>query len=197
MKKSLLNYALLLCCGIAFSQSPKRKLVPSDVYKYQSLSNMQVSPDGKWVLYSVAIPDSTKNKKISDLHLSSWDGKDKIQLTFSDEGESNPKFSPDGKYIAYLSSKKVDSTDNDQIWLMDRRGGEAKQFTKVKEDLKDFAWSPDGSKMVLVMQEEEKKDKKSKTKPVIVVDKYHFKQDIDGYVYNKPTHLYLSGYKNW
>ncbi len=191
MKKPLISYALLICCGIAFSQTPKRKLVPSDVYNYQTLSDMQVSPDGKWVLYAVAKPDSTKNKKISDLYLSSWEGKDKVQLTFSDEGESNAKFSPDGKYIAYMSSKEVDSVKNDQIWLIDRRGGEGQQFTKMKEDLKDFVWSPDGSKMVLVMQEVEKKDKKSKTKPVIVVDKYHFKQDIDGYVFNKPTHLYL------
>lgn len=191
MKRPLLSYALLICCGIAFSQTPKRKLVPSDVYNYQTLSDIQVSPDGKWVLYAVAKPDSIKNKKISDLHLSSWDGKDKVQLTFSDEGESNAKFSPNGKYIAYISSKKVDSVDKDQVWLMDRRGGEGQQFTKLKEDLKDFVWSPDGSKMVLVMQEAEKKDKKSKTKQVIVVDKYHFKQDIDGYVFNRPTHLYL------
>jgi len=191
MKRPLLSYALLFCCGIAFSQTPKRNLVPADVYNYQSLGDMQISPDGKWVLYAVAKPDSTKNKKISDLHLSSWDGKDKVQLTFSDEGESSARFSPDGKYIAYMSSKKVDSIDNNQIWLMDRRGGEARQFTKVKQDLKDFEWSPDGSKLVLVMQEEEKKDKKSKTARPIVVDKYHFKQDIDGYVYNKPTHLFL------
>ena len=191
MKKIVLSVTLSLGFIFLHGQN-KRNLVPSDVYNYKSITNPQVSPDGKWILYNIAKPDYTKNKKISDLFLSSWDGKDNLQLTFTAEGESNAKFSPDGKYISYLSSKKVDSLDTNQLWLMDRRGGEAKQFTKEKYDLEDYEWSPDGSKIVLVMKDaKDKKKKKDEAKDPIVVDRYHFKQDVQGYVLNKNTHLYM------
>ena len=190
--KYILLCMLTFFSGILLAQSPKRKLNPNDVYRYQTLSNPKISPEGKWVLYSVSTPDSAKNKKQSDLFMASWDGKQTVQLTHSEEGESNADFSPDGKYISFLSSKKVDSTENTQIWLMDRRGGEAMQSTKVKGDVQSYQWSPDGSKMVLVVKDEDELEKKKpKIKAPIVANRYHFKQDIEGYVSNRATHLYL------
>ncbi len=181
--------------GSVFAQT-KRKLNPNDVYHYQSINNPEVSPDGKWVLYSVSTPDSAKNKKLTDLFMTSWDGSETVQLTHSGEVGSNATFSPDGKYISFLSSKAVDSVDNMQLWLMDRRGGEAFQFTKVKTDLESYVWSPDGSKVLLVMKDVVKEVKKdAKIKPPIVNNRYHFKQDIDGYVSNLSTHLYLLAVK--
>jgi dipeptidyl aminopeptidase/acylaminoacyl peptidase len=191
MKKKIFCSAFFLCFLFLHAQN-KRKLIPSDVYNFKSVSNPHVSPDGQWILYSLATPDSTKNKQHSDLFMSSWDGNESLQITFTPEGESNAKFSPDGKYISYLSSKKVDSVDTSQLWLMDRRGGEAKQITKVTQELEDYEWSQDGSNIVLVMKDaEDKKKKKDDVKDPIVVDRYHFKQDVKGYVLNKNTHLYL------
>ena len=122
MRKSILFYALIFGSGLAQAQMPKRKIQPNDVYRLQSVANPRVSPDGKWILYAVATPDSAKNKKQSDLFMSSWDAKEKVQLTYSEEGESDADFSPDGKYISFLSSKKADTIENTQLWLMDRRG---------------------------------------------------------------------------
>ena len=191
MKKIILSAACSICFLFLHGQN-KRKLVPNDVYNYKSVSSPQVSPDGQWILYSIGTPDSTKNKKLSDLFMTSWEGNDSLQITFTPEGESNAKFSPDGKYISYLSSKKVDTIDTSQLWLMDRRGGEAHQFTKVTQELEDYEWSPDGAKIVLVMKDaEDKKKKKDEVKDPIVVDRYHFKQDVEGYIENKNTHLYL------
>ncbi len=192
MKTLPLCFALVAFFGTSQAQNQKRRLNPNDVYHYQSISDPQVSPDGQWVLYSVSTPDSAENKKHADLFMVSWDGKDHLQLTYSDEGESAAQFSPDGKYISYTSSKKVDSVDNTQLWLMDRRGGEAHQFTKVKQNLSSYVWSPDASKIVLVMKDEDPADKKkSKTKAPIVSDRYHYKQDVQGYVDNRNTHLYI------
>ena len=192
MRKSILFYALILGFGIAQAQMPKRKIQSNDVYRLQSIAHPKVSPDGKWILYAVSTPDSAKNKKQSDLFMSSWDAKEKVQLTYSEEGESNADFSPDGKYISFLSSKKADTTENTQLWLMDRRGGEAMQFTHIKGDLDSYQWSPDGKKMVLVIKDENvEESKKPKTALPIVVDRYHFKQDIEGYVNNLNTHLYI------
>ncbi len=192
MKKIILCCALLAFWGSLKAQIIKRKLNPNDVYKYETISSPKVSPDGKWVLYSIAIPDSAKNKKQSDLYMTSWDGKENLQLTYSEEAESNAQFSPDGKYISYQSSKKVDSVDNSQIWLMDRRGGEAKQLTKIKGELENYQWSPDGLKIALVIKDEDLTAKKKLLfKAPIVADRYHFKQDIEGYVNNRTTHLHV------
>ena len=192
MKKTLITFILMICIGMIQAQQPARKLTPNDVYRLQNISGPKVSPEGKWVLYNLATPDSAKNKSQTDLFMVSWDGKENVQLTFSEEGESNAQFSPDGKYISYLSSKKIDSIDNAQLWLMDRRGGEAKQLTKIKGDLKDYQWSADGSKIVLVIKDEdEAAKKKPKIKAPIVANRYHFKQDIEGYVNNRTTHLHI------
>ncbi len=190
--KLIISLAAIFIISPLYAQNLKRKLNPNDVYRYQTLSDPKVSPEGKWVLYSVATPDSAKNKKQTDLFLVSWDGKENIQLTFSEEGESEGQFSPDGKYISYLSSKKVDSTENNQVWLMDRRGGEARQFTQVKGEIESHVWSADGTRMVLVIKDEDELErKKPKVKAPIVSNRYHFKQDVEGYVSNRATHLYL------
>ncbi|MBU1760040.1 MAG: S9 family peptidase [Bacteroidetes bacterium] len=194
MKKTLLFLVISVISIVTFAQS-KRKLNPNDVYHYQSINNPQVSPDGKWVLYAVSTPDSVKNKSTSDLFQTSWDGKETIQLSYYGNGGGNATFSPDGKYISFISSKAVDSVDNAQLWLMDRKGGEAFQFSQLKQDLQSYVWSPDGSKVLLLIKDAEKKNKKSKTKEPIVSTRYHYKQDVAGYTDSTTTHLYVMDIK--
>ena len=190
MNKIIPFLFLMMLISIVNAQT-KRKMMPSDVYKYQSIGSPQISPDGKWVLYSVSKPDSAKNKSLTDLYLTNWQGTETLQITHYGNAGGGATFSPDGKFISFISSKEVDSTDNAQLWLMDRRGGEAFQFTKVKEDLQSYVWSPDASKILLVMKDIDKKNKKAKTKPPIVSTRYHYKQDVQGYTDSLATHLYV------
>ena len=144
MKKTLLLFAVLLSSFSSnYAQTPtKRPLKPSDVYRLQSLGDPQISPDGNWVAYTLSSVDSVKNKRNSDIWMVSWDGKESIQLTHTPDGESQPRWSPDGKYLSFVSSRN--GLTSSQIWLMDRRGGEAKQLTDLKKgDLSDYAWSPE------------------------------------------------------
>ena len=190
MKKTVL-FALLAVSLGAFAQTTpaKRQLKPSDVYRLQSLSDPQISPEGNWVAYSLSSVDSVKNKRNSDIWMQSWDGRESIQLTFSPDGESKPRWSPDGKYLSFTSSRN--GLTGSQIWLMDRRGGEAKQLTDIKKgDLSDYAWSPDGKKIALVITNDADTTKSKSPKP-IVIDRFHFKQDVEGYLMKKTTHLYL------
>jgi len=81
------------------------------------------------------------------------------------------------------------------VWLLDRRGGEAQQLTEVKEDLTDYRWSPDSKQMLLSLKAKEEPEAKEGAKPAppkpIVIDRYHFKQDIQGYLSDKRDHLFL------
>src|SRR5262249_3556303 len=116
-------------------------------------------------------------------------------LTFGDNQQTHPRWSPDGKWIAFLSSRN-DENENDQVWLLSSSGGEAEQLTKEKGSVDDFAWAPDSKRLVLVVHdpdpnEPEAKEKEKKTAPPIVIDRFQFKKDIDGYQTARWSHLKL------
>ena len=172
------------------AQVAKRPLRPTDFYNMPALSDPQVSPDGKWVAYNLSKIDTAKDGRVSHLWMQSWDGKESLQLTYGADAASTPRWSPDGKYLAFLSSRE--SKNGSQVWLMDRRGGEGNKLTDIKGDLGDYAWSPDSKKLVLLIQEPENKGKEApKTTLPIQIDRYHFKQDVDGYLQHLHSHLYL------
>jgi dipeptidyl aminopeptidase/acylaminoacyl peptidase len=199
MRKLLLLLSTIFFCCYINAQS-KRILTPSDVYRMQDVSAAKVSPDGSWVAYVVSTVDTVKDKRDNNIWMISWDGKQNIQLTYSKEDESSPKFSPDGKYISFLSSRKIgkekdDDENNDdlsQLWLMDRRGGEAKKITDITGDIDDYEWSPDGTKVLMVIEDQDFSDTaSSEIRTPYVMDRYHFKQDYIGYLDSRAKHLYM------
>lgn len=178
---------VMLLTGFSFAQSPRRYLQPTDLYRMKTIGGGEVSPDGQWVLYTLNTVDSAKDKRNTDIWMISWDGKQEVQLTNSQEAETNPQWSPDGKYISFTSSRG----GSNQIYLLNRLGGEAIQLTNLKGELSNYAWSPDGKRIALTMRDAQDTSDKRSNKPY-VIDRYHFKQDVVGYLYDKrKTHLYL------
>jgi dipeptidyl aminopeptidase/acylaminoacyl peptidase len=176
----------------------KRPLSVEDVFNIRDVRDPQRSPDGKWVAYTLtrAIKDTDKND--TDVWMVSWDGKEQIQLTSSPEAESRPRWSPDGKYLAFSSSRQASKAA--QVWLMNRSGGEAAKLTDVKGGVSDYVWAPDSSRLALVVSDpdpqvpevdEASKDAAGKTVKPIVLDRYSFKSDSSGYLRGERTHIYL------
>jgi dipeptidyl aminopeptidase/acylaminoacyl peptidase len=124
--------------------------------------------------------------------MAATDGGAVVQLTHSKEDESNPKWSPDNKSLAFISGRE-EAKEKSQLWIMDRRGGEARQLTKLKVSISDFAWSPDSKRIVLVIRDQEIRPDSLKDRPAkpIVIDRYHFKEDVRGYLENRYAHLFL------
>lgn len=190
MKKLLALAFTFSIAAAVLAQNGKKPFLPADFLKIKNLREPQVSPDNKWVAYSLSEVDTAGDKRVSHVWMQSLTGNESIELTHGTDPASNPKWSPDGKYLAFLSSR--DSKTGSQVWLLDRRGGEAKKQTDVKGDLSDYAWSPDSKKLLLVIQDPENKGKKEPKTPLpIVIDRYHFKQDVEGYLQHLQTHLYL------
>ena len=188
MFSSLCTITLLV--NVSAQTIVKRPLIPSDVYLLKNVADPRISPDGKWVAYTVSTVDTAKDNRNSDIWMVSWDGKETVQLTNSGEAESSPRWSPDGKYLSFVSSRNGEKLA--QLWLMDRRGGEAKKITSLKGDLDDYAWSPDAKKIVMNIRDQDFSDTaKTKTRLPYVMDRYHFKQDQAGWIENRHTHLYL------
>jgi dipeptidyl aminopeptidase/acylaminoacyl peptidase len=188
MKKLALFFSFLVPSIFINAQVAKRPLVPGDIYRMQSIGDASISPDGKWVTYTVSSTDSARDRRNTHIWMVNWDGKETVQLTNGTESESSPRWSPDGKYISFITARGGGAS---QIWLLDRRGGEGVKLTDVKGDLNGYSWSPDGKKMVLVMKDPLDTGKGKTPKPYII-NKYRFKQDISGYQYDtRKTHLYL------
>ncbi|MDQ6813755.1 MAG: S9 family peptidase [Bacteroidota bacterium] len=172
----------------SISQSAKRPLLPGDIYRLKTLTDASISPDGQWIAYTMTTIDSAKDKRNADIWMVSWDGKQQVQLTNSPDGESSARWSPDGKYISFVSSRQGAGS---QIWLLDRRGGEGIKLTDTKGDLNGYNWSPDSKKLLLVMKDVADTGKNKPPKPYII-NKYRFKQDVSGYQYDTGrTHLYM------
>ncbi|MBX7221596.1 MAG: S9 family peptidase [Blastocatellia bacterium] len=185
----------LLPPGLA-QTSGKRLLNLDDQARIRTVSEPHISPDGAWVAYAVESVDQKEDAYGSDIWMTSWDGQQTVRLTSSKERDSSPCWSPDGKYLSFLSSRQTpDGTD--QIWLLNRMGGEPEQITTVKGAIGDYRWSPDGKRMVLVLEDpdpdaEESKDKAEKKTPKpIVIDRFQFKEDKSGYLTKKRQRLYL------
>lgn len=189
MKKTISLLGLLAALSLtSFCQTAKRTLRPGDIYRMKTLGDANISPDGKWIAYTISTIDSAKDKRNSDIWMVSWDGKENIQLTSSPEGESSPRWSPDGKYLSFIATREGTTS---QVWLLDRRGGEGKKLTDTKGDLTSFSWSPDGRKLVLAMKDPKDTAKNKPPQPYII-NKFKFKQDVAGYQYDTArTHLYL------
>lgn len=183
----------VLATSAAGAQVTKRPLQLDDLFRIRTVRDAQVSPDGQWVAYVVSQLDSVRDRANSDIHMTSWDGTRTIQLTHSPDGESAPRFSPDGRYISFVATRG-DTRNGGQIWLLDRSGGEARKLTEHKGGVGDYAWSPDAARIVFTARDPDSAatgpDSTRKPKP-IVVDRYGFKRDGTGYLGERRTHLYV------
>jgi dipeptidyl aminopeptidase/acylaminoacyl peptidase len=197
LRRSITLAAISVTLGLAplAAQAPaKRPLRAGDVYQIRNVGDPQLSLDGNWVAYTVTTADSAKNKSDTDVWMTSWDGTQTIRVTSSPESESSPRFSPDGRYLAFVSGRQ--DGKGGQVWLLDRRGGEAQRLTTIKGGVSDYVWSPDAKRLVLVLDEEtdsiaRRDTAEHKTPKPIVIDRYNFKRDIEGYLGSKRTHLAL------
>ena len=173
--KSLLTASLLVVVlgGVAFAQTTV-EWSPELQVKLKTAGTPRVSPDGKRIVYTVtdAVMTSEKSEFVTQIWMATIDGKTKpngaqsdlprsVQLTFGDKSSNNPKWSPDGNWIAFTSNRK-DNKNN--IYLLNLNGGEAEPLTDVKSNVTNFAWSPDGRSIAFRMadaktEEEENNDK--------------------------------------
>ena len=137
---------------------------PEQCLKIKNISAVRVSPDASKVLYTVreALMTDDRSEYVNQVWLCNTDGSNGIQLTKGDKNSSNPKWSPDGKWIAFTSSR--DSKSN--LYVLPVGGGEAEKITDVKTGVGEYDWRPDGKAIAFVMTDagdnNEDKDKKAK-----------------------------------
>jgi dipeptidyl aminopeptidase/acylaminoacyl peptidase len=148
----------------------QRGLTAEDVAGMKNVGAVRISPDGKWVAYVVTVPDLKESSTNSDIWLAPAAGGPPIRLTTSKKSDDNPKWSSDGRWIAFVSARD----EKPQLWRISPFGGEAEKLSDAKSGIMDFEWSPDGKKIAYVSQrdltaaEEQKQKEKDDAQ---VVDK--------------------------
>ena len=174
--KKLLSFTFLI---MIVNAQPK-DWTPELSIKIKSISDLNFSNNNQIAMVvREALIDEKKSEYLSQIWVSHSDNSEPTQFTHYEKSSTHPRFSPDGKFLAFLSSR----SEKQQIWVMRTNGGEAWQFTFEKQGAGSFKWSPDGNKIAFLMKnpktEKEEKDEKEK-RDVILVDK-NFKY----------SHLYL------
>ena len=169
-----------------------RKLAPSDFFRFKFIGRPVVSPDGTRVAYTVALPDADKNGYCVNVFVYDVPTGTSSQFTYGNGQDTSPKWSPDGKALAFVSDRGGDK----QVWVMLANGGEARQLSKVKDGVSDFEWSPDGKTVGFITKwdgsaaEESKDDKKYKS-DTKVYTRIKYKFDGRGFWDHKWRHIWV------
>ena len=162
--RSLLSLGLLLVvvtAAYAQTASMPRGITAEDYFSFEFASDPNISPDGKMVAYVVTKIDKAQNRRNSAVWMAATDGSGKPwQFTTAPQNSTSPRWSPDGKSLAFLSSRPAEAAPaagaapaeqpKAQVYVLSMSGGEARRITNLKNGVSLFRWSPDGMRMVVV-----------------------------------------------
>jgi dipeptidyl aminopeptidase/acylaminoacyl peptidase len=168
-------------------------LTVDDYFAIRGVDAPEVSPDGKWVAFTVETTDLAQDDSETRVWMVPLAGGEPIPMTAEGSSASDPRWSPDGRYLSFLSGREGGTW---QIWALDRRGGDARRLTDVEQGVEAYEWSPDGSRLALLVRDAKKvgngdEDDGEKVPAPWVIDRLQFKYDGVGYLDRRRTHLYL------
>lgn len=191
--------------GAQSAQAP-HPIGVDDLFDFREAQDPQISPDSQFVAYTITSTSLLEDKSETLIYMVPTSGGEAIPLTAEGVSSSHPRWSPDGKFLAFLSERNQGKT---QIHLLNRMGGEAQKLTETVQGVEDFRWSPDGKRMVLILRDPSPEEleaapakgkdegddkpasaKKPKGRPW-VIDRLQFKEDTIGYLDHRRTHLYV------
>lgn len=179
------------------SPTEKHPITAEDLYYFQPISDCQISPDGQRVLFCVHRVDRESEKKYANLWVAAVEDGQTRQFTYGDQSDTQPRWSPDGHQIAFISNRKDEKQA--QIYLIPFSGGEARPLTDLKGKIENFAWSPDGTKLVCQFRQkdaeeiEREKDEQKKKLGVVArhITRVFYKEDGLGFLPQERWHIWL------
>jgi dipeptidyl aminopeptidase/acylaminoacyl peptidase len=190
---------------------------PEDLYDLRVPTDLTLSPDGRWVAFSVKSVAPGKDGYRTALWIAPSDGAVPArQLTVGSKSDAAPRWSPDGQTIAFLSDRgsvlqaggggakggkaEAAKEGGTQVWLLPfADGGEARQLTDLPKDVEGLAWAPDGRRLCVVSgatstEPERKPERKPEDPPepdIRLIDRLNYQFNASGFIHDKFQHLWL------
>ena len=192
--KKVIKIIFILFLQLALSISSAEdfdndKFTSDDIYTIKNIHSIDLSSSAKKITYIETFANRKNDAYENSLWLYDKERKNPKKLIKNIKSISAPQFSPNEKYIAYISSGKKKYKSNSQLWLINLKTARKRQLTKIANDVTDFQWSPDGEKLAIVVHH--KKDDIKGTKPPIVVDRYQFKKDGYDFIESENKHIHI------
>jgi dipeptidyl aminopeptidase/acylaminoacyl peptidase len=190
LKRALVIIPTYFCASTQPGITQTSTLSVDDQFAIQEVSNPRMSPDEKWVAYTVRTTSLELETSEVRLWMISTNGGDPIPMTSKGYSVSNVEWSPAGNYLSFITAR---NSETSQVWKLDLRGGESQQITSVAQGVRSYTWSPDGSKLLLTLQdvEAESEEEKSTADPWVIT-RLQFKRDGQGYLTgDRHTHFYV------
>jgi dipeptidyl aminopeptidase/acylaminoacyl peptidase len=175
----------------------KRTISAEDLYRFQLITDCQISPDGRHVVFCVQRVDRETEKKHTNLWIVPTSGGRPRQFTYGDQVDHQPRWSPDGSEIAFISNRG--DKDQPQIYVIPLLGGEARPLTDLKGEFGAFEWSPDGKRLVCqfrkkdpeAIEREQDEDKKKLGVVARHVTRVFYKLDGYGFLPKERWHVWV------
>ncbi|HET6564473.1 MAG TPA: S9 family peptidase [Xanthomonadales bacterium] len=192
-----MSFAVPALAQTGTTTSNPQRLTAQHLLQLAEVTDPQFSPEGEWIAYTITSDDAEKDESRSRIWMVPAKGGDAVPLTSESESSTHPRWSPDGKSLAFLSGRDDQPA---QVYVLNRNGGEAIPLTETPQAVQAFEWSPDSGKLALVLQdaseaelEAAKSDSEDEEQapPPWVIDRQQFKEDYIGYLERRRTHIYV------
>src|SRR5215831_4292563 len=187
MKRSiLLSIVLLFAAVYSFSQG----LTSDDWYRLNRVSDVQLAPDGKTIVYVNTRAERETQRNVAHIWTVAFDGRTEPHLfTTGFPAENHPRYSPDGQRLAFIASKG--ENERPQIYVARVSGGEVIRVSNLENGVTDFVWSPDSRRFAVVSRVGNREDKNDALAGVTVIRHLHYAQDGRGLLRDQVAHLFV------
>ena len=164
-------------------------MLPEDLKKIKTVSDLQISPDGKRILFTVATVNDREDGYDSHVWVIPSAGGTPSQFTYGDGRDSNSRWSPDGRNILFLSTRGKEK--GVKLFVISAHGGEARPICSMPRGMEKLVWSPDCKQILFLSRVQAEEEPEKKKSDVKVIRKLVYKLTGLGFFHDTRRHLFV------